>query len=337
MIAALMVFVSHSFAMSSGTILTEPISRISRQQTDAGSIAVSIFFIMSGYLITMSFTRSRSILSFVINRALRILPALAVVLLVLTFVAGPLLSVEPMSIYFRSPETYGFFLVNLSLYDARYYLPGVFLHNPWPGSVDGSLWTLHYEVACYALVLVLGSLGLLNKYVTAALYLAGLVALKMWFGGDRVELGTFFLAGAVLYHWKPPLHRGLAWACLALWVAALLTGGFRPATATVGAYLVIYLALSPRVRLPNLARWGDLSYGTYIWAYPVEQLAAQLLGRHVTPPGIVLLGLPVVLGLTLMSWHFIEAPALALKRRWSYPGVTAAGTPVDVRAGARRS
>ena len=186
---------------------------------------------------------------------------------------------------------------------------------------NGSLWTLNHEVACYALVLVLGSLGLLNKYVTAALYLAGLVALKKWFGGDRVELGTFFLAGAVLYHWKPPLHRGLAWACLALWVAALLTGGFRPATATVGAYLVIYLALSPRVRLPNLARWGDLSYGTYIWAFPVEQLAAQLLGRHVSPPGIALLSLPVVLGLTLMSWHFVEAPALALKRRWSYPGV----------------
>ena len=134
MIAALMVFVSHSFAMSSGTILTEPISRISRQQTDAGSIAVSVFFIISGYLITMSFTRSRSILSFVINRALRILPALAVVLLVLTFVAGPLLSVEPMSIYFRSPETYRFFLVNLSLYDAWGYLPGVFLHTPWPGA-----------------------------------------------------------------------------------------------------------------------------------------------------------------------------------------------------------
>ncbi len=208
-IAALMVFVS-------GTILTEPISRISRQQTDAGSIAVSIFFIISGYLITMSFTRSRSILSFVMNRALRILPAHAVVLLVLTFVAGPLLSVEPMSIYFRSPETYGFFLVNLSLYDYWGYLPGVFPHTPVPGAVNGSLWTLNHEVACYALILVLGSVGLLNKYVTAALYLAGLVALKKWFGGDRVELGTFFLAGAMLYHWKPPLYRGLARACPAL-------------------------------------------------------------------------------------------------------------------------
>ena len=334
-IAALMVFVSHSFALSSGTILTDPISRISRQQTDAGSIAVSVFFIISGYLITMSFTRSRSILSFVMNRALRILPALAAVLLVLAFVAGPLLSVEPIGAYFGSSEPYRFFLVNLSLYDARFYLPGVFLHNPWPRGVDGSLWTLNHEVACYALVLVLGILGLLNKYVTAALYLAGLVALKMWFGGDRAELGTFFLAGAVLYHWRPPLHRGLAWACLALWVAALLTGGFRPATATVGAYLVIYLALSPTVRLPNLARWGDLSYGTYIWAFPVEQLAAQLLGHHVTPLGIALLSTPVTLGLALLSWHFIEAPALALKQRWSYPEVAIAGSAIDAQAGAR--
>ena len=331
-IAALVVFVSHSFALSSGTILTEPISRISREQTDAGSIAVIVFFIISGYLITMSFTRSRSIPSFVMNRALRIVPGLAVVLLVLTFIAGPLLSVLPAATYFGSPETYRYFLVNLSLYDFRGSLPGVFLHNPAAGSVDGSLWTLNHEVACYALVLALGSLGLLNKYVTAALYVAGLVALHNWIGGYRVQFGTYFLAGAVLYHWRPSLNRGLAWACLALWLAALFSSGFRQASATVGAYLVIFLALSPAVRLPNLARWGDLSYGFYIWAYPVEQLVAQLLGRHVTPPGIAVLALPVVLGLALLSWHFVEAPALTLKRRWSSPRLAIAGIPLDARA-----
>ncbi len=336
-IAALMVLVSHSFALSSGTILTEPVSRISRQQTDAGSIAVTVFFIISGYLITMSFEKNRNVRTFAKNRALRLVPGLAVVLIVLTFLAGPILSTEPTDRYFGAPETYRFFLTNLSLLAYVGPLPGVFHNTPFPDAVNGSLWTLNHEVACYALILILGGIGLLNKYVTAALYLAGLLALKAWFGGPRVEFGTYFIAGAMMYHWHVPLRRGLAWACLALWLAALFTRGFYLASATFGAYLVIFLALSPSVRLPKLTRWGDLSYGIYIWAFPVQQLAAQLLGRHVTPPGILLLSLPVVLGLALLSWHFVEAPALALKRRRSYPRLAAAGNPIDARASARRT
>ena len=51
----------------------------------------------------------------------------------------------------------------------------MFANTPYPHAVDGSLWTLQYEVACYALILALGVAGVLNKYVTAALFLAAFV------------------------------------------------------------------------------------------------------------------------------------------------------------------
>ncbi len=96
--------------------------------------------------------------------------------------------------------------------------------------------------------------------------------------------------------------------------AALLTGGFRLAFATFGAYLVVYLALAPAVRLPDFARWGDLSYGIYIFAYPAQQTVSYLLGPAVTWWWNVALSLPVVLALAWLSWHLVEAPALSLKR-----------------------
>ena len=295
----------------------EPVWRLSREQTTGGSLAVTIFVVISGYLITMSFERSRTAVAFVVNRALRLLPALAVVVLFLALIAGPILSSESPRAYFAARQTYLFPAINLSLVSFSDGLPGVFANTPYPHAVDGSLWTLEYEVACYALILALGVAGVLNRYVTAALFLVAFVLIRYWIGGYYVSFGADFLAGAVLYHWHVPLRRNIALVCAALWVVSFLTGGLRLASATAGAYVIIFLALSPAVRLPNLSRWGDLSYGIYIWAFPVQQLVADLLGRHVTWYADAVLSLPIVLGLAALSWHFVEAPALALKRRWA--------------------
>ncbi len=77
---------------------------------------------------------------------------------------------------------------------------------------------------------------------------------------------------------------------------------------------MIFLALAPSVRLPDLARRGDLSYGIYIFAYPVEQTVSYLFGSAVTWQWVTFLSLPVVFVLAPLSWHFVEAPALSLKR-----------------------
>ncbi|HYI81791.1 MAG TPA: hypothetical protein VEX11_01120, partial [Acetobacteraceae bacterium] len=125
-----------------------------------------------------------------------------------------------------------------------------------------------------------------------------------------------FLGGAVLYLWRDrvPLDGRVALVCAAVVTASMPVGGFRPAFAAFGAYLVVYLAVAPAVRLPNLARRGDLSYGIFILAWPIQQTAALLLGPAATWYWNIVLSLPVVLALAWLSWRFVEEPALRLRR-----------------------
>lgn len=313
--AACTVMVSHSIPLSYGSNDLEPLNLISRGQTTAGTIAVCVFFIISGYLITQSFERSRNVRTFLIARALRLLPGLAVVLIVMAFVIGPIISTLPLYEYLASTQPYQYVVANVSLLYTLKELPGVFQGNPSPRLVNGSLWSLPYEAKCYLMTLCLGVSGLLTRYITLCLLGAGCVAMMFSFGTVRVDCVCFFLGGSVIYQFRPPLRGWIATICSVLWLASLLFGGFDFASALVGPYVIIYLALAPSVRLPDLARRGDLSYGTYVWAYPVQQMATAFLGSWACWYLNLAIAMPVVLTLAWASWHFIEAPALKLKSR----------------------
>ena len=314
-LAALTVMLSHSFPLSYGNEDREPLFRISGKQTTFGAIAVAVFFIISGYLITQSFQRSPNPLRFLIARGLRLLPALAVVLVILAFIVGPAISALPLSAYFRSSGPYEYIIINFSLVSWLNELPGVFPGNPLPGVVNGSLWTLTYEARCYLAVLVLGVCGILNRATVLFLSLAGCVAMKFHFGHAAMEFYSYFAGGCLICLWRPPLRGWAAGCCGLICVAALFAGGFRIALATAGAYLVLCIALSPRIRLPEFARWGDLSYGTYICAFPVQQAVTAVLGVWATWYLNLAISVPVVLGLAFVSWHCIEAPASRFKNR----------------------
>ena len=311
-LAALSVAVSHGFALTTGSDAAEPVFRLSDGQATLGKIAVCVFFVISGYLIPRSFLRTRDPRSFVRARALRLLPALAVMLLVVAFLAGPLLSTWPARAYFADATPYWHVALNLSLLDSTDRLPGVFGAVPYRWVVDGSLWTLPVEARCYAVVLLLGVCGLLNRVAAALLLGATLALAKLWLGGEAMWFYACFAGGMVMCLWHPPLDGRIATLCAALCVVALLVGGFRIASATFGAYLTLYIALSPRIRLPDLARFGDISYGVYIWSFPVQQLVAEQAG------GVwwinIAVSFPLFIGLAYASWWGVEAPALVFKR-----------------------
>ncbi|MGI4959456.1 MAG: acyltransferase family protein, partial [Janthinobacterium lividum] len=163
LLAATGVLVSHSFPLISGSDSSEPLFIFSHGQTTIGHCAVIIFFAISGYLITTSYLKSQSKPRFVLARLLRLLPGLAAVLVVLAFLLGPQVSTLTMAGYFGSWAPYHYVLGNLSLV-AKFqdHLPSVFLDNPFAGAVNGSLWTLQYEVGCYGAVLLLGLVGALR-------------------------------------------------------------------------------------------------------------------------------------------------------------------------------
>lgn len=278
-----------------------------------GGLAVCIFFVLSGYLITGSFER-QSPARFLLARALRLLPALVVVLIVLTFFVGPILTNLPLRLYFHSEEIYRYLATDVSLLSFRNQLPGVFAISPYGHAIDGSLWTLRYEARCYLLVFILGIFGLLNRYVIATLLAAALVCSWRYIGGVSVDFYSCFLAGAALYKWDLPLRGSLALGCGLLW-AASLWHGFHIGTATVGAYVILYFGLSPSIRLPKVTRWGDLSYGVYVWAFPIQQIVTLALGRFASWYLNLAISVPVVIALACLSWRFVEGPALTLKGR----------------------
>lgn len=327
-IAALAVLVSHAFPLAHGTNWPQPLKVLSRGQTDLGSVAVLVFFVISGYLITQSFDRAPVATRFLKARCLRIFPALFVAVLLKTMLLGPAFTTLSTWAYFTDPATAIYALGNASLLDIRYHLPGVFSSNPTPSIVNGSLWTLQYEFLMYLGVLALGKLKLLRPSIALVLLAVVLMLSWRWVGGYYVSFGAPFMAGATLYLWRDriPLDWRLAVLSAVALAASLPAGGFRLAFPLFGAYLVIYLAMARSVRLPDLARRGDFSYGVYIFAYPVQQSVSYLLGASVTWYANLLLSLPVTFGLAALSWHFIEKPALALKSSATRPAERVAKT-----------
>ena len=314
--AAISVLVSHSFPLSFDIATPQPLETFSVRQTDLGLIAVFVFFVISGYLITQSFDRSPFVLRFVKARILRIYPGLFEVAFVTVILLGPAVTVLPIHQYLSQPETMWYIPHALSLFSIQYQLPGVFKNNPVRGVINGSLWTLEYEVLMYLVVLALGVARLLRRGVVLALWAGAMVLDWRWLGGNTVAFAVPFLGGAVLYLWRDrvPLDWRLAVIAAVALGIAMHTRGFRLAFGMLGAYLVVFIATAPSVRLPNLARKGDLSYGIYIFAWPVQQTVTYLLGPPLPWYGNLAISLPVVLVLAALSWHLVESPALSLKR-----------------------
>jgi peptidoglycan/LPS O-acetylase OafA/YrhL len=318
MVAATGVLVSHAFPISLGPGAVQPLDPI--LGLTLGTVSVYVFFAVSGFLIARSFERSGSLGRFWKARVLRIFPGLAVVLAV-TLVAGAFASTAPLAEYARAAVTY--FLRNLTLFALQYDLPGVFAVNPYGPAINGSLWTLSYEVLCYAGVMGLGLAGLLQSGKRAGLaflaFLAFYAAARLAAPHPRLvllaELALPFMLGTLLHAWRDrvPLSflPGAGLAALAL----LLHGTplFREAFVVALTYWVFLLAYLPRGAVRTYNRLGDFSYGTYIYAFPVQQIVAAL---GIADPFLnIALALPLTLVCAILSWTLVEKPALALAHR----------------------
>jgi peptidoglycan/LPS O-acetylase OafA/YrhL len=318
-IAAALVILSHAFPLTTGRADTEPVTIVSGGQTSMGHIAVGIFFVISGILITQSFDRSRNLSAFVQARGLRIFPGLVVAIVLSALVLGPAVTSLPLQTYFADPGTYRY-LKGVTLHGMPVQLPGVFNENPFAGVVNGSLWTLLYELKFYIVVAIMGMAGLLRRGPVLLAVAGAAVALPFFPAGDSHHLSEFFLffgTGMLLYLFRDRirLHNGLALLSLAGLVGTALAGrGFTYAFALGGSYLIFYLAYAPWLRMHGFARHGDLSYGLYIYAFPVQQTLIYLNGGRMFWLANFALALPCAAALAFASWHLVEKRALAWKK-----------------------
>ncbi|TDR45834.1 peptidoglycan/LPS O-acetylase OafA/YrhL [Tahibacter aquaticus] len=336
LLAASAVIYGHSYALCG---IPGAVDHIARHNWGyglySGSIAVQVFFVVSGFLVSGAWLRRPDLAFFLRSRVLRIVPAYLACLVISALVLGGLLTTLPRSDYFAHADTWRYIWKNLTFStEMAWTLPGVFTGNPLPNTVNGSLWTLVVEVRVYLWLAIFGLLGLLDRrerlfYALAILaaYLYAPLTLPMMPMNEFLRLGGFFAAGCAFYRWRDdiPFHGGLVVVLAALAVIAHGSEWFMPLYGLALAYAVFWFAYGPRFLL-FFNRLGDYSYGVYLWGFPLQQLVALWLPTP-TPTRITLIALPLALIAGALSWHLLEQPMLRFKRRRaaeSFPAPTPA-------------
>lgn len=328
--AALAVLYSHSFALI-GRPEPQPIAG----QT-FGSLAVALFFAISGFLVCQSWSRDPSPGRFAGRRALRIIPALLVVVILTALVIGPIFSTLSLKEYFLNKKSWSYIPYTLFFLGVPP-LPGLFEDNYFPNSNNGSLWTLRYEVLMYAVLAMAGNCLPRSKLKFACITLLfvfsvawiGLTAGKLtpyqipfvWrlgteLYGDRIfNLGAFFFAGCCIYLYFEKIRISLLFAVFLIIISIIITD---KNIATPILWIALpYGAVAFAYRAPSAFQkmnGFDCSYGIYIYAFPVQQIVSHTLTdvseRWFT--SLVISALITII-LAALSWHFIERPALSLK------------------------
>jgi peptidoglycan/LPS O-acetylase OafA/YrhL len=235
----------------------------------------------------------------------------------------------PLGAYLNRPEPYDYVFGNTLLDQTVHELPGVsFVANPVGLEVNGSLWTLRLEFVMYLMVLALGMLRLLRVRVAVLLLVFGMICLRFemlyplekwgWFfellSGWGWLVG-FFAAGMGLYKLRNTriFDGRIALVALAGLVLSVPLRLFIPLFPVFGCYLALWLALTPRLPVIPATRFGDLSYGLYIYGWPMEAVVMWLSGGRAAWWQVFWLALLAATGLAFLSWHLVERQMLRLK------------------------
>ncbi len=323
-LAASAVILDHSFVLVAPERAAS--AMIDFAGLDLARVAVDVFFIVSGFLVTRSVLTQPTLVDYAVARVLRLVPALLATCIFIAFLLGPAVTTLSLQDYFSDARPWLYVPLTASLVTYSLTLPGVFEHVPMSGVIDPPLWTLRYESMCYVLLALFALVGLLATRARASLTLAGIFALYLFVtfatpwreqvaaidSASRFVL-DFFLGGAFyLYADKIKLDSRIALALVLAAVLAVGTGGYEMALRVALAYGILWFALVPAGPLRLFNRIGDYSYGLYILCFPIQQTFV-MLDPDIGPGALFVCSFPAVLAIAVLSWHFIEHPALRLK------------------------
>lgn len=312
------VIVFHSFPLTGTDIGFRPVNQL------LGSFFVDAFFAISGYLILSSWVRRPQWWAYLRARLLRIMPAFYVSALVTAFVIAPvavLISGKGFPANFGAGAV-AYVAGNALLRVHNYAIAGTPLGVPYPRVWNGSVWTLWWEFLCYLGVLALGLARVLRWRVTVVIAFAfaavGLLAtaygpVHNYYIDNGSRFALMFLAGSMVYTFRDKLP--VSWGLVAVAGLVVVVSSVLPDYRIVAALPVAYLAIAagallkhPRLRLTN-----DISYGTYIYAFPLQQLLATAGLYKAAVPVFALASIAVTIPMAAASWFGVERLALRLK------------------------
>ncbi|MEX5354147.1 acyltransferase [Pseudomonas juntendi] len=322
--AALCVLFSHHYALSkiAGPKVIGSLS--------FGGFAVMIFFSISGFLITKSFHNSESSWSYLEKRLRRLIPGLVGCSIFLVVLSGMLGSSRFIDFVF-SARGYNAFIetVTMGLLKDTNGLTQKFIVP----AINGSLWTLAYELKCY---LIIPAVLILFRRSTKSLIV--LLVLCIWhqaiyqingYNNNQLSVLTSllipFTIGALMHFYegmwsgtKPKIL--IAAACLLVLLITPKTGMIQSAYYPALSILTIIIGTSFSDKL--ISGKFDYSYGIYIYAFPAQQICINLIDIGFWPS--MLLSVFVTVVLAAVSWHLIEKPFLRRPKKLNANAKTAA-------------
>ncbi len=286
-LAAFLVIYAHSFPLSVGYSELDFLMKVSGCTMSFGSFAVHIFFISSGLLVTRSLERNSDLKRFAQKRVIRIFPALWMIVILTFLIIGPIVTTLPVREYFGNMQTWKYLGSCLLLPEQG--IPGVFETNIYPGVINGSLWTLRIELVCYVFLMICHAWKLTQKKYLKWLYPMFLLGLFLCL---FVDMPLFLLAkkyfvllfsfynGMMLWVYRDKIRvRYLA--------AGMMLAGFVVTMVSdlpdLGICLLFPYAFAVFVfSVPQcgkrLAKTGNLSYGIYLCAFPLQQCVTAYFG-----------------------------------------------------------
>ena len=296
-------------------------------------MVLPMFFALSGFLVAGSLLRTSSLVQFIGLRAIRIYPALTVEVVLSGLLLGPILTTAPLAHYFGSSE-FALYLLNVTGH-IHYLLPGVFHANPYPNTINAQLWTVPFELLCYLMLALLVLLGVKKRSwiapaATVSIMVIYLAARLIKYHGalphitgalSGSALIVSFLAGVSLYLYKGKIPWSSA-LCAASGLCTIILLGWVPFGDYVGAPVAAYFTVSLGLYNPaklRILRGADYSYGIYLYGFVIQQTLMATCPWAREWWVNILLSVPLAAGIAALSWHWVEKPALEL-RRFLQPG-----------------
>ncbi|QIP12632.1 acyltransferase [Spirosoma aureum] len=350
-ILAVTVVFSHAYVLYYGTAnYTEPLWVFSEKQVGFGTVALNFFFIISGFLVLQSWDQNPDYLTFIKKRVLRIYPGFIVVCLLCAFVFAPLGNGIPIQPFQNIRMYWAHINVRELIHNIlllRYpVLPETLTGAPRPNVINASIWTIPYEFKCYLLIILLAFLNIYkNKFALLIVYIfilivnilhyktyelyniSGIVSphLIPYFPSQKFmtilnleHFLSFFLSGSFFYFYRNYIPRSILLFLSSLFlllISARWLGYFELVQPFFGSYILFYIAFSKKIKFYTFAKYGDFSYGFYLYGWPIQQLVLLYIGQQLSMTGNFIVSFSIIFIFSVLSWYLIEKPFLSLKER----------------------
>lgn len=319
---ALFVVITHSYALT-GNDQIDFLFQATSGKISLSYTGVRGFFIISGYLIFQSLSRSANIIDYIWKRILRLFPGL-IVMLIFTICLVPFVY-EETKIQLLDNSTYLTYLPNnLMLYTPQFTIDGVFESNPFRSSVNGSLWTIQYEFSLYLILIFLFAVRknlILTRIIVAVAFTALLFGNTIFFDDLKIynenllDFGYFFFAGCLFsaFSISELVNKKIfILASLIIIILSIPAEMFSMTKLIALPILVIFTSTSSTKYISDISdKIGDISYGIYIYAFPIQQTIVHFSKCNTLQ--LILSSIIITAIIASLSWHFIEKKALRYK------------------------